>query len=73
MNSLVFEEIEEGEFLMGNTSGCTLVHQQKSCWCTRNCTNCERNNCPKPRNDESFATAEEWGKFLEIEGGVIQY
>lgn len=56
---LLFEEITEAEMFADYTAGCS--GSQSAC-CTRTCT----------RIDD-VASEEEWGKFLEIEGGVIQY
>ena len=57
MKELVFEEIKEEE-LFADCSG------SRSDCCTRVCTR---------KCDDFTSTEEEWGKFLEIEGGVIQY
>lgn len=56
---LLFEEILDEEFFAEYSAGCS---GDRSDCCTRVCT---RNN--------SMATEEDWGKFLEVEGGVIQY
>lgn len=57
--SLVFEEISDQELFADYTNDCS---GDRSDCCTRVCT---RNN--------AVASEEEWGKFLEVEGGVIQY
>ncbi|MED0986688.1 hypothetical protein [Bacillus paramycoides] len=58
-NILLFEEIDEQEIFAEYSDGCS---GSRSDCCTRVCT----------RNGQ-MATEEEWGKFLEVEGGVIQY
>ena len=63
MKKLVFEEIDEKEFFADYTAECS---GSRSDCCTRVCTR----QC---REGEYVATEEEWGKFLEVEGGVIQY
>lgn len=52
-------EISEEQLFADYTADCS---GSRSDCCTRVCT----------RNGYA-ATEEEWGKFLEIEGGVIQY
>ena len=59
MKELIFEEVNESEFFAAYTAGCS--GGQSDC-CTRVCT----------RKDYA-STAEEWGEFLNVEGGVIQY
>ena len=59
MNKLVFEEVREEELFAGYTADCS---GGRSDCCTRVCT-----------RDDYVATEEEWGKFLNVEGGVIQY
>ena len=61
IRSLIFEEIEE-ETLLENSSGCK-THGSSGC-CTCYCTQCGP-TC-KVQDDP-------WDKFLEINGGVIQY
>lgn len=56
---IMFEEINEEELFADYSRGCS---GQRSDCCTKVCT----------RNG-NIATADEWGKFLDIEGGVIQY
>lgn len=56
---LLFEEIKEEEIFAEYSDSCS---GSRSDCCTRVCT----------RNHE-MATEEEWGKFLEVESGVIQY
>lgn len=56
---VLFEEITEDDSFMEYTANCS---GGRSDCCTRVCT----------RNG-NMATEEEWGKFLEIESGVIQY
>ena len=56
---LIFEEISDEELFADYTADCS---GNRSDCCTRVCT---RNGV--------VATEEEWGKFLEIEGGIIQY
>lgn len=58
-DSLLFEEILDEEVFAEYSGGCS---GERSDCCTRVCT----------RNNE-MATEEDWGKFLEVEGGVIQY
>lgn len=55
---ITFEEIGEEEVIFGYSAGCS---GSRSDCCTRVC------------KDEGFASEADWGKFLEIEGGVIQY
>lgn len=57
---LIFEEISEEEMFSDYTGGCS---GDVSDCCTRVCTN----DCKVPSNEQ------EWGKFLEVQGGVIQY
>ena len=59
MKRIFFEEVSEGEFFCDFSEGCS---GDRSDCCTRVCT----------RNDY-VATEEAWGKFLNVEGGVIQY
>ena len=59
MADLVFEEIEESELFADYTADCS---GSRSDCRTRVCT-----------RNQSLATEEDWGKFLEIESGVIQY
>lgn len=58
-NKLLFEEVEEDELFADYTADCS---GSRSDCCTRVCT----------RDDYQY-TEEEWGKFLNIEGGIIQY
>ena len=58
-NTLVFEEVAESEMFADYTAGCS---GNRSDCCTRVCT-----------RTDYVATEEEWGKFLDVEGGVIQY
>ena len=62
MNTLVFEEVSENELFADYTADCS---GSRSDCCTRVCTR----QCDEYR----LATEEEWGKFLDVEGGVIQY
>ncbi|RTR26712.1 hypothetical protein EKG37_20610 [Robertmurraya yapensis] len=55
----LFEEIEESLVLTKYSDGCS---GNRSDCCTRVCT---RNN--------QVATEEEWGAFLEVNSGVVQY
>lgn len=59
MNRLEFEEVKEEEVFADFTADCS---GSRSDCCTRVCT-----------RDDYVATEEEWGKFLNVEGGVIQY
>ena len=59
MVKLRFEEIDEKEFFADYTADCS---GGRSDCCTRVCT-----------RDRYVSTEEEWGKFLNVEGGVIQY
>ena len=59
MNKLVFEEVKDEELFADYTADCS---GGRSVCCTRVCT-----------RDDYVATEEEWGKFLNVEGGVIQY
>ena len=57
--TLVFEDVTEYELFADYTAGCS---GDRSDCCTRVCT-----------RDNYVSTEAEWGKFLEVEGGVIQY
>ncbi len=59
MNRLEFEEVKEEELFADYTADCS---GSRSDCCTRVCT-----------RDDYVATEEEWGRFLNVEGGVIQY
>ena len=59
VNKLQFEEVNESELFADYTADCS--GSRTDC-CTRVCT----------RNGY-VSTEDEWGKFLEVEGGVIQY
>lgn len=61
MNKLEFEEVTENELFADYTADCS---GSRSDCCTRVCT---RNGM------QDQVTEEEWGKFLNVEGGVIQY
>lgn len=63
MKRLVFEEVTENDLFADFTADCS---GGRSDCCTRVCTR-QCDDVFKP------ATEEEWGRFLEIEGGVIQY
>ena len=62
MNTLQFEEINENELLADYTADCS---GSRSDCCTRVCT--------RQCNNDYMNTEEAWGKFLNVEGGVIQY
>ncbi|SDK23856.1 hypothetical protein [Natronincola ferrireducens] len=55
----LFEEVKDSEIFAEYSDGCS---GSRSDCCTRVCT---RNN--------AVASEEEWGKFLEINAGVVQY
>lgn len=57
-NTIVFEEVSEEEVFSAYSAGCS---GSRSDCCTRVC------------KDHNYANEEDWGKFLEVEGGVIQY
>ena len=57
--SLIFEEVSETEMFADYTAGCS---GSRSDCCTR--------VCGKVFDGSS---EESWGKFLEVQGGVIQY
>ena len=59
MKELVFEEVNENELFADYTADCS---GGRSDCCTRVCT-----------RNHYVSTEEEWGKFLNVEGGVIQY
>lgn len=59
MTKLVFEEVSDNDVFAGYTADCS---GSRSDCCTRVCT-----------RDGIAATEAEWGKFLQVEGGVIQY
>lgn len=59
MEKIEFEEINEKELFSDYTDGCS---GGRSDCCTRVCG-----------RDMYVATESEWGQFLEVEGGVIQY
>lgn len=63
MKTLLFEEVNENEIFADYTAGCS---GNRSDCCTRVCTR-------DFNGHEYAATEEEWGKFLDVEGGVIQY
>ena len=63
MKDLIFEEIDEQDLFADYTADCS---GSRSDCCTRVCAR----KCLK---DDGITTEEEWGRFLEIEGGVIQY
>lgn len=54
---LLFEEVEENAF----TEYSANCSGSRSDCCTRTC------------ESSSFATEEQWGQFLDVQGGVIQY
>ena len=59
MKKIEFEEITEEQLFLEYTAECS--GDRSDCFtivCTR---------------DNIVATAEDWGKFLEVESGVIQY
>lgn len=62
MKNLVFEEVKENELFADYTADCS---GDRSDCCTRVCSG----GC----DDDCIPTEADWGKFLEIEGGVIQY
>lgn len=63
MKKLVFEEVSESELFADYTADCS---GERSDCCTRVCTRqCE--------DDYRRVNEVEWGKFLDVEGGVIQY
>lgn len=59
MKELVFEEVSEQELFADYTAGCS---GDRSDCCTKVCT-----------RNAYVSTEDAWGKFLEVEGGVIQY
>ncbi|WP_041719078.1 hypothetical protein [Alkaliphilus oremlandii] len=58
-DDFLFEEIKDSEMFAEYSEGCS---GSRSDCCTRVCT-----------RDCKMATEEEWGKFLKINAGVIQY
>ena len=62
MKELLFEEVTESEFFADYTADCS---GSRSDCCTRVCTR----DC----KDNYETTEADWGKFLDVEGGVIQY
>lgn len=62
MREILFEEVSEDELFADYTADCS---GGRSDCCTRVCTRGDKDGCSD--------SEEEWGKFLEIEGGVIQY
>ena len=58
-NDFLFEELDDPTMFAEYSEGCS---GSRSDCCTRVCT----------RNRQE-ATEEEWGKFLEINAGVVQY
>ena len=56
-NEITFEEVSEQEIFSEYSAGCS---GGRSDCCTRTC-------------GKIGVSEEEWGKFLEVEGGVIQY
>lgn len=63
MKKIVFEEVKEKELFADYTADCS---GDRSDCCTRVCTR----DCD---DDFKCTTEEEWGKFLNLNGGVIQY
>ena len=61
MKDLVFEEVSENELFADYTADCS---GSRSDCCTRVCT--------RVRGDDRLAE-DAWGRFLDVEGGVIQY
>lgn len=61
MKKLEFEEVDEKEMFADYTADCS---GSRSDCCTRVCTR----DCKA-----DYASEEDWGKFLNVEGGVIQY
>lgn len=59
MIELKFDEISTNELFADYTDNCT---GNRSECCTRVCT-----------RDDYVSTEQQWGEFLEVEGGVIQY
>ena len=59
--TLEFEEVTDAELFADYTAECS---GSRSDCCTRVCTR---------KCDDYAATEAEWGKFLAVEGGVIQY
>ncbi len=59
MKDLVFEEVHDNELFSDYTADCS---GGVSDCCTRVCT-----------RDDYVATEQDWGAFLKVEGGVIQY
>lgn len=68
MDKLEFEEVGEEELFAEYTAECS---GERSDCCTRVCTR----NCGDDDDDDNDEedSAESWGVFLELAGGVIQY
>lgn len=86
MKELVFEEVTEEELFADYTADCS--GSRSDCCtrvCTRNCnedytadcsgsrSDCCTRVCTRNCNEDYAAEEEDWGNFLEVEGGVIQY
>lgn len=56
----VFEPVSENQNFNGYTGNCS--NQGRSCCCTRSCT-----------QNAVYANETDWGDFLSINGGVVQY
>lgn len=65
-SKLFFEEVE-ADTLLENSSGCHT--NGKSGCCTTYCTAC----CDDKVKSAGGSQNDPWGKFLEENGGVIQY
>lgn len=59
-DDFVFEVVDEKHLMADYTADCS--NGGRSCCCTRSCTQNGIN-----------ATEEEWGEFLEVNSGIIQY
>ena len=64
MKKLVFEEVSENDLFADYTRDCS---GGRSDCCTRVCTR----KCDD--EDSKVNTEKAWAKFLDVEGGVIQY
>ncbi|MPN52731.1 hypothetical protein SDC9_200393 [bioreactor metagenome] len=56
----IFEPVDEAQVMAEYTADCS--NAGRSCCCTRSCT-----------QNGLYASEEEWGQFLELNAGVVQY
>ncbi len=59
-DDFVFEPVSENQVMAEYTADCS--NAGRSCCCTRSCT-----------QNGLYASEEEWGRFLDLNAGVVQY